>query len=60
MPITVAPVVIGALGSVPLDLSKWLKVKCSNFSDSLQGSQLLHTAIWEFWNLFSFTTSRMI
>ena len=32
MSISVAPVVIGALGSLPLDLSKWLKVL--NFDDN--------------------------
>ena len=33
MSITIVPIVIGALGSVPLDLVRWLK--CLNFDDSL-------------------------
>ena len=33
MLITIVPIVIGALGSVPLDLVRWLK--CLNFDDSL-------------------------
>jgi len=38
MPITVVPIVIGALGSIPLDLSKWLNL---DESPTLQKSAFL-------------------
>jgi len=45
MPIAVVPIVIGALGSIPLDLSKWLKhLNLGESLITLQKTALLGTA----------------